>query len=138
MSWILSPAPKPMQKKGIGLPGRIQEYVDPFFRTIFIQFDGSGQSYSLAREKKATRPVIGWRAFRQRFSNLVPYISNSSPKSRPLLRAGFVAPSCQFGFRPSPPLDRLAAEGGSKYPDMTSSPRLASTQNGLEPWATTH
>ena len=38
---------------------------------------------------------------------LVPCISNSSPKSRPLLRAGFVATSLQFGLRPSPPLALL-------------------------------
>jgi hypothetical protein len=47
-----------------------------------------------------------------RLDVLVSCLSSSSHKSRPLLRAGFVATSLQFGFRPSPPLDRLAAEGG--------------------------
>ena len=88
------------------------------------------------------RPVaaIGFQGIRSLpdEASLVSYISISSPESRPLLRAGFVAPWFQFGLRPSPPLDRLAAEGGSKYPDMTSSARLASTQNGHELQATDH
>ena len=41
----------------------------------------------------------------------------------------------QFGLRPIPPLDKLAARGG-KYLDMSSSSRLASPQNGLELYAT--
>ncbi len=40
----------------------------------------------------------------------------------------------QFGLRPIPPLDRLAAEGG-KYPGMPSHSRLASAQNDLELYA---
>ena len=56
-------------------------------------------------------PVLSSTSIGQ--EGLVPCISNSSPKSRPLLRAGFVAPR-------------------SKYQDMSSSARLASTQNDLE------
>ena len=52
MSWIFSPAPKPMQKKGIGLPGRTQEYVDPFFRTILSNLTDQVNRIPLRAKKK--------------------------------------------------------------------------------------
>ena len=44
--------------------------------------------------------------------------------------------SSQFGRRPCPSLDQLAAEGGSEYLNMKSSERLASTKN--DPGICTH
>ena len=59
-----------MQKKGIGMLGQPRKHPDPFFRIILSNFSDRVNHIPLRAKKKATRPVIGWRAFRRRFGNL--------------------------------------------------------------------